>query len=112
MDFSQPIRLPVPNPFLPAAATAAVLLHCFLCLHAAGAEAPATPPAAATAARPWGIAGSSSSGKDFREWFPRMSEAGVETIRLFPEWPGVEPAEGKWTFDRSDALVQTAADNH
>jgi hypothetical protein len=61
---------------------------------------------------PWGIAASASSAKNYAEWFPVMSAAGVRSVRLFPEWRGVEPAVGKWTWERTDALVKTAVDNN
>jgi hypothetical protein len=41
-----------------------------------------------------------------------MSAAGVRSVRLFPEWNGFEPAEGKWTLERADAMVKSAADNN
>ena len=35
---------------------------------------------------PWGISSSASSFRNHEEWFPKMAEAGVSTIRMFPEW--------------------------
>ena len=43
---------------------------------------------------PWGISSSASSFRNHDEWFPKMTEAGVSTIRLFPEWRGFEPQKG------------------
>src|SRR4051794_41091887 len=34
---------------------------------------------------PWGISSSASAWRNHAEWFPRMSEAGVAWVRLFPE---------------------------
>ncbi|MDB5355807.1 MAG: hypothetical protein JWN24_2260 [Phycisphaerales bacterium] len=45
-------------------------------------------------------------------WLPMMSAAGVSTVRLFPEWRDIEPSKGTWNWDRCDALVKAAADNH
>jgi hypothetical protein len=41
-----------------------------------------------------------------------MAEAGITSIRLFPEWRQLEPTKGTWKWDDSDRLVKTAADNH
>jgi hypothetical protein len=41
--------------------------------------------------QPWGISSSASSLRNHGEWFPRISAAGVTTVRLFPEWRSVEP---------------------
>lgn len=61
------------------------------------------------ATTPWGISSSSSSFRNHEEWFPKMTEAGVSTIRLFPEWHGVEPTKGQWKWDDSDRLMKSAA---
>lgn len=49
------------------------------------------------ATTPWGISSSASSYQNHEEWFPKMLEAGVSTIRLFPEWRGFEPQKSRWT---------------
>src|SRR4051812_35014538 len=69
------------------------------------------PARAENEASPWGIAGSSSSNNNRDEWFPRMAAAGVTTIRLSPEWRGVEPVKGTWKWDGPDALVASATKN-
>lgn len=70
-------------------------------------EAPKQQPAAT----PWGISSSSSAFRDHTEWFPKMAEAGITTVRLFPEWRSFEPKRGTWKWDDGDKLVKTAADN-
>src|SRR5262245_8931185 len=60
---------------------------------------------------PWGISSSASSFRDHADWFPKMSAAGVTTVRLFPEWRGFEPKSGTWKWDHGDALVKNAAAN-
>lgn len=60
---------------------------------------------------PWGIASSASGAKNLGEWLPRVHDAGVGTVRLFPEWRTVEPRKGQWNWDRADALVRAASDN-
>lgn len=60
---------------------------------------------------PWGVSSSASSFRDHAEWLPKMAEAGVTTVRLFPEWRGVEPKKGTWKWDDADALVKAAAEN-
>jgi hypothetical protein len=74
---------------------------------AAQPDAP-KPPVPAT---PWGVSSSASAFRDHAEWFPKMAEAGVTTVRLFPEWNGFEPKKGTWKWDDGDKLVKSAADN-
>ncbi len=62
-------------------------------------------------ATPWGVSASASSYKNHAEWFPKMRAAGVTSVRLFPEWRGLEPQAGKWNWTASDALVKSAQDN-
>lgn len=38
-----------------------------------------------------------------------MTEAGVSTIRMFPEWRGFEPQKGQWKWIDGDRLVKSAA---
>ncbi len=60
---------------------------------------------------PWGVSSSASAFRDHAEWFPKMAEAGVTTVRLFPEWRGFEPKKGTWKWDDGDKLVKQAAEN-
>lgn len=62
-------------------------------------------------ANPWGIASSSSARRNMDEWFPKVSAAGVEWIRLSPEWRGIEPVKGSWKWDNFDALLASADSN-
>lgn len=41
-----------------------------------------------------------------------MREVGISTARGFPEWRAIEPRQGEWHWERADALLQAAADNH
>src|ERR1051325_4252577 len=68
--------------------------------------------AAADSPSPWGISASASSAKDVAQWFPKMSQAGITQVRLFPEWNGIEREQGKFNWDRADALVKPAAANN
>ena len=61
---------------------------------------------------PWGISSSAGSMRNCAEWLPKMSAAGVTTVRLFPEWRDFEPTKGTWKWDRADALVEAAARNN
>jgi hypothetical protein len=70
---------------------------------------PETPKQPAT--NPWGVSASASSFKDHAEWFPKMADAGITTVRLFPEWRNFEPKKGTWKWDDGDTLVKSAADN-
>jgi hypothetical protein len=60
---------------------------------------------------PWGLSSSAGSIRNHTEWLPRMSAAGVTTVRLFPEWRDIEPTKGTWKWDRADALVKAATDS-
>jgi hypothetical protein len=60
---------------------------------------------------PWGVSSSSSSYRNHAEWFPKMSSIGVRTVRLFPEWGGMQPTADTWTWDSVDTLLKNAGDN-
>jgi hypothetical protein len=83
----------------------AMLIAANLC--SAQPDAPKQPPPAT----PWGVSSSASAFRDHVEWFPKMAEAGVTTVRLFPEWRTFEPKKGTWKWDDGDKLVKSAADN-
>src|SRR5579862_167888 len=68
-------------------------------------------PVAAQDDVPWGVSSSSSSFRNHGEWLPKMSDVGVRTVRLFPEWGGLQPAPDTWTWDACDAMVQHAAES-
>ena len=72
--------------------------------------AAAEPDTAVRARNPWGISSSASSFRNHEGWFPKMTEAGVSTIRMFPEWRGFEPQKGKWNWLDGDRLVKSARD--
>ena len=46
------------------------------------------------------------------EWMPRLHDAGAATARAFPEWPVIAPRKGEWHWEKADALVKAAVDNH
>lgn len=58
------------------------------------------------------ISGSGESGPDHPKLFPYLHEAGVNMVRQFPEWGGLEPEEGKWNWKDSDALVESSRKNN
>lgn len=60
---------------------------------------------------PWGVSSSASAFRDLKEWFPKVAEAGVTTVRLFPEWNGFQNPKGEWKWDNGDALVAAADAN-
>jgi hypothetical protein len=60
---------------------------------------------------PWGVSSSASSFRNYKEWFPKMTSIGVRTVRLFPEWGGLQPEPDRWTWDACDAMVKEAARN-
>src|SRR5262245_17558946 len=69
------------------------------------------PPRKQPPVTPWGVSSSASAFRNHAEWLPKMAAAGVTTVRLFPEWPGIEPKKGTWTWDQADALVRHADEN-
>ncbi len=89
----------------PLLATPTFLL-CFAFLHPVDA---AEPP---TEGVPWGISSSASAERNHAEWFPKMYEAGVRMVRIFPEWRGLESASGMRNWERPDRLVQSAQANN
>ena len=60
---------------------------------------------------PWGVSSSASSFRNHEEWLPKMSSIGVRTVRLFPEWGGLQPTPDSWTWDACDAMVRLAGDS-
>jgi len=60
---------------------------------------------------PWGVSASASSYRDIANWFPKMADAGVKMVRLFPEWRGFEPTKGTWKWENGDAMMKAAADH-
>lgn len=69
------------------------------------------PLAFAQQASPFGVSASSSSFKNHAEWFPKMKEAGISTVRLFPEWNGFESPTGQMNWKNADTLLQSAKQN-
>lgn len=69
------------------------------------------PLATAQQASPFGVSASSSSFKNHAEWFPKMKEAGISTVRLFPEWNGFESPTGQMNWKNADTLLQSAKQN-
>ena len=60
---------------------------------------------------PWGISSSASSFRNHEEWFPKMADAEIRTVRLFPEWNGFESPKGTWNWANGDRLVKSAKDH-
>jgi hypothetical protein len=71
--------------------------------------------AAAPAARPaggaFGVCNSAEGSGDYPRLLPLLREAGVSTIRGFPEWAVLQPQRGQWNFAPADALVKDAREN-
>jgi hypothetical protein len=60
---------------------------------------------------PWGVSSSASSFSNHAEWLPRMAEAGVRWVRLFPEWGEFQSAQDTWKWDATDAMLKSAAEH-
>jgi hypothetical protein len=71
----------------------------------------AFPDAPEKPAAPWGVSSSASAFRNHTEWFPKMAQVGITSVRLFPEWRTLEPRKGTWKWDDADALVKSAGEN-
>ncbi len=60
----------------------------------------------------WGVSSSASGSRNHAEWFPKMAEAGVTTVRLFPEWNGIEREEDLWNWDQADTILRNAEESN
>ncbi|MEX1016210.1 MAG: endo-1,4-beta-xylanase [Phycisphaeraceae bacterium] len=65
-------------------------------------------PDAATEGRAFGIAFGADTSGDTANLFPMLEEAGINYVRMFPEWNSVQPAEGQWNWERADEIVANA----
>lgn len=61
---------------------------------------------------PWGVSSSASAFRNHQEWFPKVSAAGVTSVRLFPGWRTIQPQVDQWNWQQSDLLVESASKNH
>lgn len=59
----------------------------------------------------FGIASGGESFGDHARLFPLLREAGVTTVRSFPEWANLQPEEGKWDWSAADGLLDSARKN-
>ena len=44
--------------------------------------------------------------------YPMLHDAGVTTVRAWPEWKGIEPSNDVWDWTACDSLVASAKANH
>ncbi len=68
--------------------------------------------AASDELNPFGVGSSAEASGRFAEWMPKMGQAGVKWIRIFPEWNVIQPSPGLWSWSWIDSLLSTAASNH
>ena len=61
---------------------------------------------------PWGMAAGAESGAYYARLTPTLRQAGVNWLRLFPEWQNIQPRPGQWNWEASDKLVADARANH
>jgi polysaccharide biosynthesis protein PslG len=63
-------------------------------------------------ASPWGVAVGSEWFADYPKFNPLLHDAGINWLRGFPPWHGIEPQPGEWNWAKSDALVANARANN
>jgi len=80
-------------------------------LSSAFAQEPQPAPALTATSGAFNIAGSGESGGDHPRLFPILHEAGVNMVRQFPEWAGIQPEKGQWDWSSADALIASARNN-
>lgn len=85
---------------------AALLFAGSLCVHAENT------PSTNAVTSPWGVAASAHSTREFAEWFPKVSAAGVTSCRMFVTWDEFEPTKGKWNIHAADKMLSAAKNNH
>lgn len=61
---------------------------------------------------PWGVAAGAEWLGAYPKFNPLLREAGVGWLRAFYMWQGIEPKQGEWNFEKTDALVADARANH
>ncbi len=61
---------------------------------------------------PWSIASGAEWSGDYPEFNPLLKDAGVRSIRLFPEWQSIQPKQGDWNWDGADKMVADARKNN
>jgi len=57
---------------------------------------------------PWGIALGAEHSSRYPDFHPLLQEAGVTWLRYFAEWQSIQPSQGEWEWDWSDAFVADA----
>jgi polysaccharide biosynthesis protein PslG len=60
---------------------------------------------------PFGVGSSAQASGLYAAWMPKMAAAGVEYVRVFPEWNQVQPTAGTWSWSLMDSMLNTAASN-
>lgn len=63
-------------------------------------------------ASPWGMASGAEWSGDYPKFNPMLKDAGVRWLRLFPEWQVIQPKQGEWAWEASDAMVANARANN
>ncbi len=63
-------------------------------------------------ASPWGIASGAEWSGDYPKFNPMLHKAGVQWLRLFPEWQTIQPKKDQWDWKTSDAMVADARTNN
>lgn len=100
-DMFNPMKAP---PFMPATCLALALTATL------AAQSPEQKSSAGL--NPFGIGADNQTSQAWDKWLPQMASIGLTEARcLRCCWGDVEPAEGKWTWDRLDNQLRDAADH-
>jgi polysaccharide biosynthesis protein PslG len=63
-------------------------------------------------ASPWGVASGAEWFGGYPKFNPLLHAAGVTWLRGFSMWHGIEPKQGEWNWEKTDALVADARANN
>jgi polysaccharide biosynthesis protein PslG len=63
-------------------------------------------------ASPWGVASGAEWFGAYPRFNPLLQQAGVNWLRGFTLWHGLQPKQGEWNWTRADALVANARANN
>ena len=61
---------------------------------------------------PWGMGSSAEWLNEYPKFNPLLAQAGVKWVRMWNEWQGIEPENGRWDWSATDKIMADAKANH